>query len=396
MKNRALELARLRGVLSGIGTDKSINESELLFLDAWLRDRQETLNDNGDVIDLLEQISDVLEDGVITQEEMEDTLNLIDCILEYQDNPPITDDQQEVFGFIQGVVSDGCVRDIELKHILKTLKPLSDVPMFALLSQRIDQQRNDHDKLIATLKSFSGFYFNETGTTQDWSCFLGDAIPGDFNFDGAKVCFTGGITGVPRSSLKRQVSNMGAVFSKSFSSGVDILVVGDECSRGWIENNYGTKLDAACKLKLKGGKVLIVSSNEWLVRASNVVDPRLDAREKAWAKFGDALCFDSLVKAVNRVCEGVPLTVSEYQNEELDRWVVAIHRQWKSGKPLKKMELFFEHSLYHYNVETGEQTDRARPWVVGGGESPVVSFQHKNNAFERFRELAASLVALHS
>lgn len=396
MKNKAPELARLKGILSGISTDKSINEKELLFLDAWLRDRQDSWGDNGDAVDLIEQIADVLEDGVITQEEMEDTLNLIECILEYQENPPLTDNQQEVFGFIQGVVSDGHVDSVELEHICKMLRPLHEIPIFALLSKRIERQRNDHTALLDTLKSCSGFYFNETGTTQEWSCFLSDKIPENFDFINARICFTGGISGLPRSSLKRHVEKIGSVYSKSLSSHVDMLVVGDECSAGWLEYSYGTKLDAACRLKLKGHNVLIVTSDEWLSKVSNISNPKSEQKQKAWVGFGDARTFTGLFEALEKVCEDVPLTVSQYNDEHQGLQGVAIHRQWKNGKPLKKMELFLEHMPYHYNELSNEMAERIRAWIVGGSGLPTVTFKSQDNAFERFRELLANLVAFHS
>ncbi|MBL4278983.1 BRCT domain-containing protein [Vibrio fluvialis] len=272
MKDRSLELVRLKGILAGIGTDSMVNEKELLFLDAWLREREAQLEGDGDVVDLLEQIADVLEDGVITQDEMNDTLKLIDCILEYKENPPHSTNLQEVFGFIQGVVADNVIEEPELQAIRELLERNDDVPMCALLSAQINNGLN-HDRLIQALKSFSGHYLEETGSTQDWSSFLGDELPSDYDFRGKKICFTGGVTGMPRSALKSHVAKLGATVTKSVTQSTDFLVVGDECSRGWIEHNYGTKLDTACKLKLKGHGILIVSGEEWLSKTANQKDP---------------------------------------------------------------------------------------------------------------------------
>jgi len=394
MKGRSLELVRLKGILAGIGTDSMVNEKELLFLDAWLREREAQLEGDGDVVDLLEQIADVLEDGVITQDEMDDTLNLIDCILEYQENPPHSTNLQEVFGFIQGVVADNVIEEPELKAIHELLERNDDVPMCALLSAKINNGLS-HEQLIQALKSFSGHYLEETGSTQDWSSFLGDELPSDYDFRGKKICFTGGVTGMPRSALKSHVAKLGATVTKSVTQLTDFLVVGDECSRGWIEHNYGTKLDTACKLKLKGHGIMIISGEEWLSKTANQKDPQSEARSSIWSKFGDHMDLDSIAKATERLCEQANLSVSQYHESEFGYFGVSIHRKWKNGNPMKKRELFIEFVPHTINQHSGESEVRTKPWVVGGDDKQSIAYQHQTTAFEKYRESFAHVVTSH-
>lgn len=389
MKSKSLELARLRGILSGISTDSKINENELLFLDAWLRERDRELGGEGDVVDLLEQIADVLEDGIITQDEMHDTLNMIDCILEFQENPPHTSDLQEVFGFVQGTVSDQVVTGEELNAIRELLEQNDDVPMCALLSLKI-RSDIDPNSLLEVLKSFSGHYLEETGTTQDWASYLGDRLPGEYDFKGKKVCFTGGVTGMPRSTLKSHLSKLGGSVTKSVSRNTDVLVVGDECSRGWIEHNYGTKLEAACKLKLKGQELLIVSGDEWVSKTANQKDPKSEQRRAVWSKFGDHQDLDSLYQATMALCVEVNLTASQYSDPDYDSTGISVHRRWNNGNALKKRELFIEFVPSYY----GNSEDcRTRPWVVGSDETQSTAYQKQSSAFDKFRTELSTLVA---
>jgi len=55
----------LLGILSGITADRRLNELEVLFLDVWLKSNQHLSNDP-DAIDLIDLISDILSDGVVT------------------------------------------------------------------------------------------------------------------------------------------------------------------------------------------------------------------------------------------------------------------------------------------------------------------------------------------
>lgn len=394
MKDRSLELVRLRGILAGISTDSLVNEKELLFLDAWLREREAQLEGDGDVTDLLEQIADVLEDGVITQEEMDDTLNLIDCILEYQENPPHSTNLQEVFGFIQGVVADNVIRTAEIESVKELLELNQDVPMCSLLFAKINQGLS-RDELIKDLKSFSGQYLEETGSTQDWSSFLGDEVPLGYDFRGKKICFTGGVTGMPRSALKNHVAKLGATVTKSVTQSTDFLVVGDECSRGWLEHNYGTKLDTACRLKLKGHDILIVSGEEWLSKTANQKDPQSEKRSSIWSKFGDHSDLDSIAKSTERLCEQVNLRVNQYHESELGYSGVSIHRRWKNGNPLKKRELYVEFVPHTINQDNGEVQERTKPWVVVGDDRQSIAYQNQTSAFEKYRELLANVVTSH-
>jgi hypothetical protein len=59
----------LRGILAGIVADEEVSEKELLFLDAWLKSQQYLAN-HDDVVGILQQVGDILQDGVITPEEL--------------------------------------------------------------------------------------------------------------------------------------------------------------------------------------------------------------------------------------------------------------------------------------------------------------------------------------
>ncbi|EJK2113534.1 BRCT domain-containing protein [Vibrio navarrensis] len=379
-----LDFVRLKGILSGITTDKQINEKELLFLDAWLRDRLEYAAGDGDVTDLLQQISDVLEDGVITQEEMEDTLSLIDCILEYRENPPETTSLQEVFGFIQGVVSDGIVTDKELRNVLKIVAQNIHVPMCALLAERLKKAATNDEK-VALLKSFSGHYFEETGTTQNWSSFLSDNLPDDYDFQGKKVCFTGEVIGVPRSTLKSHLNKLGGLITKTVSKNTDILVVGDGCSKGWIQSNYGTKLDSACKLKLSGVELLIVSADEWISKSHNRIDPLLGVRSKVQAIFGSPVCMDEAFDKAKQLCENSPLSVIRYRDEAYEG--IAIIRGSESYMRGEFALALIEHR------DDGYELEGSKPWAVSGETQGTVNYSKSRSAFDKFGEHLARAFA---
>ncbi|OBS98392.1 hypothetical protein A9259_08005 [Vibrio cyclitrophicus] len=386
-------LTKLKGILAGIITDENINAGELVYLDSWLRERQDIIGSEGDVVDLLEQISDVLEDGVITEEEMEDTLQLIDDILEYQENPPITSDLDETFGYVSGILADDKLSEIEISNLRVLLEQVKTIPLCALL---LDQMNQNPGKIKDTLKSFAGHYFHQVGTTEDLATFLSDDLPADFEIKGKSVCFTGNIIGMPRSVMKRVVASKGAVVKNAVSSKVDVLVVGDGCSNGWVSNTLGNKLEAATTLKLNGHSILIIPGDTWISYCNEEPDSDYSTRkQQLWNLFGEPKTFEDVLDATERVCEGLPLSIESDFEESAEARILTVHRQWKNGNSLKKYEVGFNFIKYHLDDE-GARSLRTRCWGVKGASVTTTFYENQSRGVEQFRELLTNLAANYS
>lgn len=77
--NQQKALCSLKGLLTGIVCDESLKPAELLFLNAWLKDH-EFLQSAPDSVDLIDALEDILEDGIMTDEEHEDIFCLVEDI----------------------------------------------------------------------------------------------------------------------------------------------------------------------------------------------------------------------------------------------------------------------------------------------------------------------------
>ena len=105
----------LRGILAGIVADEELNEKELLFLDAWLKSQQ-YLADHDDVVAILKQVGDILQDGVITPEELAGMQSAIEALIgeNASDAAVGMGKIDELIGFLTGVASDGVLNDQEV------------------------------------------------------------------------------------------------------------------------------------------------------------------------------------------------------------------------------------------------------------------------------------------
>ena len=111
-RNKEKALFTLKGMLRGYAADNALSELELLHLKAWL-DSQETIRADADVIDLQDDIWRILADGHISQEELDEMLDCIDCVIKYRllDNPDFSGEINKLLGILEGVTADG-----EVKH----------------------------------------------------------------------------------------------------------------------------------------------------------------------------------------------------------------------------------------------------------------------------------------
>jgi len=105
----------LKGILSGLVADQRLNEMELLFLDSWLQS-QEFLSEDADVRAILTQVGEILEDRVISPNELNRMQALIEQIINDKnfETSQRVGDIEELAGFLAGTASDGVLNDQEI------------------------------------------------------------------------------------------------------------------------------------------------------------------------------------------------------------------------------------------------------------------------------------------
>ena len=114
-RERERALHGLKGILAGVVADKRLNEKEFLFLDAWLKSQQ-YLTEDKNFLEILSKVGEILEDGLISPEELEQIESRIQEIVSenVSDTPPGVSHVDELIGFLTGVASDGMLNDEEV------------------------------------------------------------------------------------------------------------------------------------------------------------------------------------------------------------------------------------------------------------------------------------------
>jgi len=265
----------LKGILAGIVADKHLNEKEFLFLDAWLKSQQ-FLSEDKDVVDILGRVGDILEDGQISEDDLQQMLVRMEQLISAKDD--VTTDVvgrvDELIGFLTGIASDGVLNDEEVNALSdwldqnETIKEtwpaiiivnrLSNILEDGIVS---DEERDD---LLLTINQVTGANIEEDGITLEASTEVWEDSIESLTVAGSTFCLTGDFVSGDRNSVDTMLRCMGADTSSSINKNVDYLVIGTLASRDWLYTSHGRKIEKALLLKREGNDITIMTERTLL------------------------------------------------------------------------------------------------------------------------------------
>lgn len=274
-RNKQKSLFGLKGLLVGITADEKLNEQELLFLDVWLRSQNHLKNDS-DVIDLLDSIGDILQDQVITNDELIDLNGLINSVIEYKEWLSEEKENQinELTGLIAGIAADNVVLDSEILALSQWLTENPEIKDSWPANKIIDRLNNiledgiitqeEREDLLETINQITGIRFEEDGIAHGLATeFFEDTIE-QINHNNNSFCFTGSFVSGIRKIIEQSARNKGAVIKKDVTANLDYLVIGTIASRDWRFTSHGRKIEKALKFKEQGKQINIITERTWL------------------------------------------------------------------------------------------------------------------------------------
>lgn len=253
----------LEGILTGISIDQKINEKEIKALKAWLEDNKE-LSNKRLFIEAYNLIEEVLEDGVIDEEEKQDILWF--CQKFTTENTyysEITSDLQRLHGLLGGIVADGVITKEELEGLdewmsdnfhLKGCWPFDELETLILKVLEdgiIDEE--EHNLLKTFFAEFLktkdhkklSFPLNEVEKDIMALC----AVCPTINFENSVFCFTGKFKDISRKKLEDIVVKCGGRVANGVSKDINYLVIGSDGNPSWAFSCYGRKVEKAIDLR---------------------------------------------------------------------------------------------------------------------------------------------------
>ena len=263
--NREKSFHDLIGILHGITADQEINGDEVRWLNHWLRHAASNLNRDGDYLDLVDAVEDILCDGLVTQDEKDDLLNMVNDILRYRDRGIANEKQatQRLLGLMNGIAADRRLNTDEvltLRAWLDTVEGWTDIQSFNTLRQAVktalsDGEFNpDNPALLNAIRRIVGEDIGHAMQLFD------DDQP--IAFERRGFCFSGTFNNRTRRQCIELIVARGGVSHKNVTRQTDYLVVGGISSRDWVYSSFGRKLEKALRYRKEHG-LLIISQNHW-------------------------------------------------------------------------------------------------------------------------------------
>lgn len=266
----------LRGLVSGISSDRDVSNSEITELAHWCELHAE-LRNRHPFSELLPVVEEALSDGVITEEESKDILwlcnNFVDQNSFYN---ATTSSIQFLQGLIHGVLADGELSDLEILSLKKWIDandflngtyPFDEI--YSMLYDILEDGKitqEEREQLTAFLSNVIDFTSSYNLSENDFSelrkkysvsgiCATYPSI----TFQDKFFCFTGESRRAKRDEIAALVARAGGAMRASVSAKTDYLVVGNAGNPCWAYACYGRKIEDAMALRKEGAHVVIVN-----------------------------------------------------------------------------------------------------------------------------------------
>ena len=266
----------LRGILTGIVADQRLNEIELLYLDAWLKS-QHHLEKEPDVINILNTVGEILEDGEVAEEELAHMRSLIERIVNSYDNNgelKKVNRIDQLVGFLSGIASDNVLNDDEITALDRWLngnESIRDAWPASVVVDRVamiledgiitDEERED---LLGTVNKITGADPEGTGISYESSIEAWEDQVKEIKIPGATFCLSGEFVSGDRNTIDTMLRCMGAETQTNINSHVNYLVIGTLASRDWLYTGHGRKIEKALLLKREGHDITIITERTLL------------------------------------------------------------------------------------------------------------------------------------
>lgn len=266
----------LLGIMQGITSDQIIDDNEIELLELWLSEHGELLNTQpfNELYDMIEQIKS---DGQVDNEEREDLLwfcsKVSDASNAYYD--VVTSELQSLQGYVQGIITDGKLTDIEIIHLRNWLDDHEGLvgtypydELCTLLTDILKDGEISDDERLRLQRFFLEFSDSShiRGMSPDEIENIKNLISvngicstcPELSFENKVFCFTGASTKTTRDGFKNIVESLSCEFKNSITQKVNYLVVGNEGNPYWAYSCYGRKIEQAIELRKSGHPIIIV------------------------------------------------------------------------------------------------------------------------------------------
>lgn len=251
-------MSEFYGIIRGFSIDNQITSEESDYIKEWSKAKSSYSNYK-EIADILETINRILDDGVVTNNEILQLQATIKNYLNIITSSPITLATQILGGIMKGIIIDGKVTEDECKNLRQWLYDniyLSGHYPF--------------DKLIEILEEV----LLDGIVTQQESDYITDVIEELLNpvenlkeqvnsVDNKNICLSGNFAYGQKSAVEKYIVGKGGIIDSTVKKTTDILLIGDYECQSYFNGTYGTKVKKAIEYNEKGSRIQIIKETDF-------------------------------------------------------------------------------------------------------------------------------------
>lgn len=245
----------LYGIIQGINYDGVVDSMEIQFLQRWIDDNSK-YRDYMAFNKIINELTLILEDGIVTDYERHILCTLVDSIASSRIYSDATLGIQILEGLIKGIVCNNEILDTEILNLQCWLNDndyLRGVYPY-------DKVVNAVEKILS-----DGIITDEEKIylSQEFDEILNPSVSCDtLDLADKTFCLTGDFKTGTKAEIEKRLSDKGAIKKTSVSGNLDYLFVGGLGSEAWKYGNIGGKIAKAQELQEKGKKIQIISEDD--------------------------------------------------------------------------------------------------------------------------------------
>ena len=249
------------GILRGFTIDNEINRDEIAYIKKWKQDH-EKYTAQQDIAAIISSIDSILEDGIVTVDEVVSLQFSVRKYLDLVSTSPVTLATQILDGILKGITVDGEVTESECKSLRQWLYDniyLSDHFPFNKTIEMIDKVLEDS---VITAEE-STFITNAIGEMLNPV----EALRIQVNsVEGKTVCLSGNFAYGSKSEVEDYITSRGGMIDKSVKKTTNILLIGDCECQAYANGTYGTKVKKAMEYNAKGCNIQIIKEADLIAK----------------------------------------------------------------------------------------------------------------------------------
>ncbi len=252
------KVSEFYGILRGFSIDNEISEREANYLVEWKKENTKYA-DQREISEIIEEIEDILSDGVVTVEEIKDLQRIISQYLEIVESSPITLATQILDGIMKGITHDGMITEEECKNLRTWMYDniyLSGHFPFNRLLDTLNKVLEDgyltQEESLEVMSTIEEL-LNPIETTRKQILSVG----------GKRVCLSGEFKFGKKTDVEAELIRQGALVEPNVKKTTDILMVGDLECKSYSNGSYGTKVKKAIEYNGKGSNILIIKESDF-------------------------------------------------------------------------------------------------------------------------------------